>query len=235
MRNGIGQKRSAYEGELELAYSLPNYLYGVEMFIPFANIPSPSGTGREIGIGDIEFRPLKLALHNSPEFVLSTATAMRAPTGRKRRGLGEGEWSGTQFLFSDFARDNWYAGGNVGFETNLTGPQTAGVEYGIAWAYSFIRGTEPGSVAKVQAEQSWVISPSVELIGTRGLRGEKAGKVSLAVVPGLTFWDHPSGWQIRLGIGASVLGERKNDAMVLVQIGNHLNWDRLLGLAEQSH
>lgn len=151
---GAGRKRNAYEGEFELAYASPNFRYGFELFVPVASIASPNSNGRETGLGDIEFRPLRLALYNSPEFILSTATAFRAPTGSEQRGLGEGEWAGAQFLFADFARGNWYVGGNLGLETSLTGPRETGLEYGIALSYSFIDGTERGGVAPLQPQQN---------------------------------------------------------------------------------
>jgi hypothetical protein len=229
VRDGSGRKRNAYEGEFELAYSSPNFRYGFELFIPVANIPSPNDSGRETGIGDIEFRPLKLALYNSPEFILSTATAFRAPTGSEPKGLGEGEWGGTQFLFADFARGNWFLGVNLGLETSLTGPRETGLEYGVALAYSFISDTEPGRLAAPQPRQNWVFSPSLELVGTRGFQGTAAGEDTLSLIPGLTFWHTHSGWQIHVGVAAPVSGQRESNATLLIQIGNHFNWGRLFG------
>lgn len=227
IQDGAGQKRSAYEGEFELAYSSPNFRYGVELFIPIVSIPSPDSSGRETGIGDIEFRPLKLALYNSPELILSIATAFRAPTGSASRGLGEGEWSGTQFLFADFARGNWFIGANLGVETSLTGPRETGLEYGVTLAYSFIHGTEPGGLATPNPRQNWVISPSLELIGTHGFQGAAAGEDSLSLISGLTFWHTHSGWQFRAGVAAPVFGQRDSAATLLIQVGNHLNWGRI--------
>lgn len=229
VRDNTGRERNAYEGEIELAYASPNFRYGFEVFIPVASIPSPNDDGRETGIGDIEFRPLKLALYNSPEFILSTATAFRAPTGNDSKGLGADEWGGAQFLFADFARGNWFLGGNLGLETSLTGPRETALEYGIALSYSFIRGTEPGGLAAPSPRQDWVFSPSLELIGTHGLQGDAAGENSLSLVPGLTFWHAPSGWQIHVGVAAPVSGQRDNDATLLIQIGNHFNWGSLFG------
>lgn len=229
VQDGTGRKRTAYEGEFELAYASPNFRYGAELFIPVANIPSPNSSGRETGIGDIEFRPLKLALYNSPEFILSTATAFRAPTGSESRGLGGGEWGGTQFLFADFARGNWFLGVNLGLETSLTGPRETGLEYGVALSYSFIHATEAGQFAAPRPEQKWVCSPSLEMVGNRALQGASTGENSLSLIPGLTFWHIPSGWQIHVGVAAPVSGPRNSDATLLIQIGNHFNWGRLFG------
>jgi hypothetical protein len=229
VQDGTGRKRTAYEGEFELAYASPNFRYGAELFIPVANIPSPNSSGRETGIGDIEFRPLKLALYNSPEFILSTATAFRAPTGSESKGLGGGEWGGTQFLFADFARGNWFLGVNLGLETSLTGPRETGLEYGVACAYSFIHDTTPGGLAAPEPRQTWVISPSLEVVGTRGFQGAAAGEDTLSLIPGLTFWHTHSGWQIHVGVAAPVSGQRESDATLLIQIGNHFNWGRLFG------
>lgn len=233
VQDGAGRKRNAYEGEFELAYASPNFRYGFELFIPISNIPSPNNRGRENGLNDVEFRPLKLALYNSPEFVLSTATAIRAPTGSERRGLGEGEWAGTQFLFADFSRGNWYVGANLGAETSLSGPSETGLEYGVAVSYSFIRDTERGGLAAPAPAQKWVISPSLELIGTHGIRGTTAGEDSVSLLPGLTFWDTSSGWQIHIGVATPVAGSRESDATLLIQIGNHFNWRRMFGREKQ--
>ena len=229
VRDGTGRKRSAYEGELELAWASPDFRFGFELFIPASVIPSPNNGGREMGLGDIEFRPLKLALYNSPGFILSTATAFRAPTGSERRGLGGGQWAGTQFLFADIARGNWYFGANLGVETSLSGPSETSLEYGLALSYSFIGDTKPGGLAAPAPRQPWIISPSLELIGTRGLRGTAIGEDSVSLVPGLTLWHTPAGWQVHVGVATPISAQRDNDATLLVQIGNHFNWGRLLG------
>lgn len=230
VKDGTGEKRSAFEGEFELAYASPNFRYGFELFIPVSSIPSPNDGGREFGIGDIEFRPLKLALYNSPAFVLSTATAFRAPTGSQSRGLGEGEWAGTQFLFADVARGNWYLGANLGVETSLSGPRESSFEYGAALAYSFIHATKRGGLAAPSPDQSWVFSPSLEVVGNRGFQGESSGENSVSLIPGLTFWHVRSGWQIHVGVATPVSGPREADTTFLIQFGNHLNWKRLFGL-----
>jgi len=229
VRDGTGAKRNAFEGEIELAYASPNFRYGFELFVPVISIPSPNDSEREFGIGDVEFRPVKLALYNSPGFVLATATAFRAPTGSESRGLGDGEWAGTQFLFADFARGNWYLGSNLGVETALSGPRESSFEYGAALAYSFIHDTTRGGLAAPSPNQKWVFSPSLELTGNRGFQGESSGENSVALIPGLTFWHVRSGWQIHLGVGAPVSGAREADATGLIQFGNHLNWGRLFG------
>lgn len=229
VQDGTGRKRTAYEGEFELAYASPNFRYGAELFVPVASIPSPKDGGRETGIGDIEFRPLKIALYNSPEFILSTATAFRAPTGSGSKGLGEGEWAGTQFLFADIARGNWFLGVNLGLETSLSGPSETGLEYGVAWAYSFIDDTTPGGLAAPEPRQNWVISPSLELVGTRGFHGNAKSEDSLSLIPGMTFWHTHSGWQVHIGVAVAVSDQRESDATLLMQIGNHFNWGRLFG------
>jgi hypothetical protein len=227
VHNGAGRKANAYDGEFELAYSSSDFRYGFEIFVPVSNRPSPNSDRREIGVGDIEFRPLKLALYNAPELVVSTAISVLAPTGNKRLGFGEGQWSGTQFLFADFARGNWYLGANLGLERKLSGPSGMGLEYGVALAYSFIAGTEPGGLAAPQPEQNWVISPSLELAGSHGLQGVAADMNSLSLVPGLTFWHTRSGWQFHVGFATPVSGARDSDATLLIQVGNHFNWGSL--------
>jgi hypothetical protein len=232
VEDGRRRNRTAYEGEFEFAYASPNFRYGAELFIPVASIPSPNDGGRESGIGDIEFRPLKLALYNSPEFILSTATAFRAPTGSESRGLGDGEWAGTQLLFSDFARGNWYLGVNFGVETSLTGPRESSFEYGAALAYSFIRDTQRGGLAAPSPNQNWVFATSLEVLGNRAFQGESSGDNSVSLIPGLSFWHVPSGWQMRIGVATPVSGARDADTTFLIQFGNHLNWKRLFGLGK---
>lgn len=87
---GEGRKRSAFEGELEFAWSNDTFDFGFEAFIPFVSLPSPEGDGRTKGIGDVEIRPIKYALVNRPDFVLTTATALILPTGDRRPGA----WAG---------------------------------------------------------------------------------------------------------------------------------------------
>jgi hypothetical protein len=226
--DGAGRKRTAYTGELELAYALPNFRYGVELFVTFATIPSPSSAGRETGLGDIEFRPVKLALYNSSEFIISTAAAVGIPTGDAQRGLGTGDWRGTLFLFSDYARGNAYIGTNLALEMNLSGQRSSAMEYGVAVAYSLIRKTVESPFETPARGQSWVLSGSLEIVGDRGFQAA-VGAHSIAAVPGVTLWHLGTGWQLHAGVEVPVSGPHDADATLLVQVGSHFNWGRLLG------
>ncbi|MEK7675163.1 MAG: hypothetical protein AAB676_04920 [Verrucomicrobiota bacterium] len=226
---GNGAKRSGYAAELELAYGSKNFKYGFEVFLPVSNMPLPDGPGRAAGLGDIEVRPLKYALVMKPDFVLSTASAFGLPTGSKQDGLGSGNTSLMQLLFLDKALGNWAGGVNLGLGTNLGGERESEFEYGVGLAYSFIRGTKFGQAVPARPNQKWVLSPSIELVGRRILQGDTAGTDSVSLIPGLTFWHVPSGWQFRFGVQIPTTREREADTALIFQVGNHLNWGRLLG------
>ncbi|MHB1309406.1 MAG: transporter family protein [Limisphaerales bacterium] len=230
VRDGAGRKRTGYEGELELAYGTPNFKYGAELFVPLVNLPEPNGDGRFTGVGDIEIRPLKYALVMKPDFVVSTASAFGLPTGSKADGLGSGNASFAQLLFLDKAQGNWAVGLNLGLGTNLGGERESVFGYGVGLSYSFIRGTRFREVAATVPKQKWVVAPSVELVGERILRGDAAGQYSTSVAPGVSFWHVRTGWQLRFGVLFPLWGQRETDRALMFQVGNHLNWGRLLGL-----
>lgn len=226
VRDPAGRKRSGYEGELELAYGSKNFRYGFELFVPFSSLPA-SGEDRVTGVGDIEVRPLKYALYMAPDAVISTATAVVLPTGSESRGLGSGNTSLSQLLFADKALGNWGAGLNVGVGSNVSGEEATWFEFGLGMSYSFIRGVRFGELAPARPAQKWVLSPSVEFIGEKLLRGEESGTPSMSVIPGLTLWHPDTGWQIRTGIAFPTSGAREADRELFVQLGNHLNWGGL--------
>ncbi len=229
VRDDTGQKRTGYEGELELAYGSKDFRYGVEVFAPFFSLPEPDGNGRAVGIGDIEVRPLKYALLMKPDFVLSTAVAVGLPTGNESRGLGSGNTSFSQLLFADKAVGNWAAGLNLGLGGNVAGEKESWFEYGVGVSYSFIRGVKFGEIAPPRPEQKWVPAPSVELVGERVLQGDETGEHSISLIPGLTLWHTRTGWQLRAGMLFPASGPREAERMFLIQIGNHLNWGTLFG------
>lgn len=231
VENELGRKSSAFESELELAYSSHDFRYGFEFFVPIADIPTPNGSGREFGLGDIEVRPIKYALFQRPWFIVTTASGIRLPAGNKADGLGEGNTVYTQYLFADAAEGNWFVGANLAGSANVTGETGNVFEYGAVVSYSFIRGTEGFGLAKVPSGQKWVISPSMELVGERAFRGPAAGSNALSITPGITFWHQPSGWQIHAALSVPVSGERNADQVFLLQVGNHFNWGRMLALS----
>lgn len=226
----LGRKHFAFETELELAYATRDFKYGFEFFIPLANVPAPDGDGRNTGIGDIEIRPIKYALFQRPFLVVSTASGIRLPTGSKSDGLGQGSTGLTQYLFADAAAGNWFLGANLAMTTNVSGETQSTFEYGAVLSYSFIRRTRGFEVAKAAPAQKWIVSPSVELVGESNFRGVQAGRGGISINPGLTFWHRPTGWQIHVGALLPVSGAREADRVFLLQVGNHFNWGRLVGL-----
>lgn len=96
-----GGRTRTYFSELELAWASEDFRFGMEVFVPYFDIRTQPGGGRENGVGDIEIRPLKYAFISEPELVISTATGITLPTGDSARGLGEGYASVRQFLFID--------------------------------------------------------------------------------------------------------------------------------------
>ena len=96
-----GRRRTGLDAELELGWANSRFDFGMEAFIPFSRRPGPEGAGDEAGLGDIELRPLKYALVNRPDFIVTTATAVTLPTGDERRGLGGGSTVVAQHVFLD--------------------------------------------------------------------------------------------------------------------------------------
>ena len=224
-----GRKRSALEAELEVGWANEKFKFGGEMFLPIGVRPSPSSDGRLVGIGDLSLRPIKYAFVNRPDFVMTTATQFVLPTGSRRRGFGEGNTEFAQMLFVDKAVGNWFVGLNLEPHVNITGERGSGLESGVVLAYSFIKGTRGTRRAAPLPRQKWVISPSIEFVAESGFSGEGAGKTSTTVIPGLTFWNTRTGWQLHLGVSLPASGEREADRAFLVQVGNHINWGKLLG------
>lgn len=210
--------------ELELAYSLPSNRYGFEVFVPIADRPAPRGNGRAAGLSDISVRPLKLALFMRPEFVISTATDVRLPTGSKGNGLGSGATIFEQLLFADIAQGNWNLGINAGIGIITNQAVSIPIEYGALLGYSFIDGTEGATIAHVPHTQSWVPTLSTEFVAEHYLRRSVEDHDWLALVPGLALWHVPSGWQFRMGIEFPVFGQIEAGSAVLLQVGNHVKW-----------
>jgi len=223
-----GGKRNGQDAELELGWANERFDFGVEAFIPFSRRPGPDGEGNEAGLGDIELRPLKLALVNRPDFVVTTATAITLPAGDERRGLGSGNTSIAQHLFVDKAFGNWYAGLNLGLDSRIGGDSGSGVEYGAVLAYSFIHGTPYGALAAARPAQRSVVSVSLELVREKRLSGPDRGEQSSSLVPGLVLWQPSTGWQLRAGVSLPRSGEREAARTLLLQVSNHLDWDAWL-------
>ncbi len=220
-------KRNAFESELELSWSNDKFNFGVEAFVPYRNIPSADGQGREVDIGDIEIRPIKYAFVNRPDFVMSTATGVSLPTGNRNRGLGSGNTTFSKFLFIDKAFGNLYTGLNLSLDKRIRGERGAGMGYGAIVAYSFINGVSLDGFADPKPSQSMVVSASLEFIGSKRFSGTDAGEKSTSILPGISFWLPKSGWQLRAGVNIPRSGTREADRIFLLQLGNHLNWDEL--------
>lgn len=222
-----GRKRSAFQSELELAWSSKDFRFGAEVFIPFSRIPSPAADQTQAGVGDVEVRPIKYSFVNRADLVMSTATGITLPTGNKEKGLGRGNTALTQYLFLDKAVGNWYLGFNLSADVRIKGDNGSGTGYGTVLAYSFIEGTPADSVAKPRPSQSIVIAPSIEFIGERRWSGPDAREKTASILPGFTLWWPKSGWQLRLGVSFPATQTREADRAFLLEFGNHLNWERL--------
>lgn len=222
-----GRKGSAFQSELELAWSSEDFQFGAEVFVPFSRTPSPAIEGTQTGIGDVEVRPIKYSFANRADLVMSTATGITLPTGNKEKGLGRGNTALTQYLFVDKAVGNWFVGFNVSADVRVRGGSGSGLGYGAVLAYSFIEGTPADSVAKPRPGQSIVIAPSIEFIGETRLSGPDAREKTASLLPGLTLWWPKSGWQLHLGMSFPTTQTREANRVFLIQLGNHFNWERL--------
>lgn len=223
---GYGGRRNALETELEQAWANKKFNFGMEAFIPIESIPSPNNNGREVGVGDISLRPIKYALINRPDFVLSTSSEIGIPTGSQRRGLGSGKTALTQYLFMDKAVGNWFLGANASVGTEIGRESSTGTEYGAVLAYSFIKGTPRWGLAAPMPKQKVVISPSVEFVGNTTF--SRDNQASGSVLPGIHVWFPKSGWQFHTGLIVPVTANREANLGVIVELGNHYNWGKLL-------
>ena len=70
-------------------------------------------------------------------------------------------------------------------------------------------------------------SLSLEIISESVLKGDDEGVNVITALLGLNLWHTASGWAMRIGVDVPVSFEEDNDFVVLVQIGNHLNWRSL--------
>ncbi len=69
----------AFSSSLELAVTwLDDFRLGSEIFIPLSNTGSANN---QFGLGDIEIQPLKYALLNQPETVITAVLSFTFPTG----------------------------------------------------------------------------------------------------------------------------------------------------------
>jgi len=215
-----GKKRFVFMNEYELAFA-KDFTWGGEIFIPF----STGGVNRDYGVGDIEIQPIKWAFINQPETIVTAALAFTLPTGSKKHGLGEGNTVFAPHLFFDHGFGNWYLGVNLSPNVNVGGEQGLRFEYSSVLSYSFIWETEES--APTVPKQNWVWSPSLELIGESVFRGEERGKSFISLLPALTLWHVPSGWQFHTGVQIPTSNRREDDVRFLFQIGNHFDWGGL--------
>lgn len=210
--------RFMFGNSLELAWS-PNFRWGVEAQIPF----SDQGSGRTYGLGDITVWPLKYSFLNEPDTIMTGVLGVTVPTGDTARGLGEGSVVFEPHFFVDKAWRNWFVGLNLAPEVNLSGAEGAALEYNMALAYSFIRGTE--RLAPPVPAQRLVLSTFCEFLGESAFSGEEAGDNAFSLLPGVSLWHVGSGWIVRVGAQFPLTSTRESDATFFLQIGNHASWD----------
>ena len=91
-----------------------------------------------------------------------------------------------------------------------------------------LSGTPSGGLAASRPGQSLVVSPSLEFVGSNRLSGNDSGERETSISSGLHFWWPKSGWQVRAGVAIPISGVREADRTFLLQVGNHLNWGKIL-------
>lgn len=218
-------RRGAFDGSVELATAWDSeFRFGSEIFIPISN----AGDDRDnLGIGDIEVWPLKYAFINQPDTVVTGVLSFELPTGSESRGLGEGNTGFGALLFIDRAYRNWFFGFNGELERTISGDREAEAELAGVLSYSFLRGTV--EIAPTVPDQRFVPALSLEVISEFGLQGPEEGETRVSWVPGMHLWHPNSGWAIRLGVQLPVTSRRNDDFAVLLQVGRHLDWGKLVG------
>jgi len=218
--------RDVFFHTYEIAWGSDDFRWGVEAFIPFSNEGTNDGES-VYGLGDIEIQPVKYAWINEPETILTTALGIVLPTGSERKELGEGNTLIEPHIFLDQAYRNWYFGANLVPSVSVGGQTQSALEWGMMAAYSFIAETD--RVAPTKPRQAWVPATSFEVVGEAGLGGVGKEEHIVSVLPGFSLWHPDSGWQLRVGVRLPISEDREETKMFLVQIGNHVDWGRLLG------
>jgi hypothetical protein len=218
------EQRAAFINNLELAASWGNeFRIGSEIFIPFSNTgPRKS----DYSLGDIVLQPLKYALINKPETIITGVMSLKLPTGSESKGLGAGNTGlGSEFFF-DHAYRNWYFGSNFEISTNITGRTGTEFEMAGVMSYSFIKETGEG-VAPSKPHQTLVPALSLEILSESVLGGAEKGENIVSILPGFHLWLPSSGWSFRFGVEVPITAEKEHDYGILFQIGNHFDWGRL--------
>ncbi len=219
-----GGTRRAFTNSVELGINWTDeFNIGSEVLIPFSN----TGARREdYNIGDIELWPVKYAVINEPETILTGVFSVGLPTGSESKGLGEGNTALGALFFFDHSYRNWFWGVNTEIETNVFGRTGTELELASVISYSFIRDTGAG-MAPTKPAQFLVPALSLEIISESVLRGDEKGENVVSLLPGLSLWHPQSGWTVRIGVESPVSAEKEHNVEVLFQIGNHLNWGEL--------
>jgi hypothetical protein len=221
-----GETRAAFATIVELATVWTSkFNLGSEIFIPFSNTGDAND---EYNIGDLEVWPIKYALINKPETILTGVLSLTLPTGNKSQGLGDGNTAvGALFLF-DQAYRNWFWGVNTEIATTISRESGTEAEFSSVISYSFIRETQEG-MAPPRPNQAIVPVLSLELISELIVEGENDGEQVFSVLPGVHLWHPASDWNVGLGVQVPVSSDKDFDAAVLLQLRNHLAWGELFG------
>jgi len=194
---------------LELAYVFTDWL-GFETFIPY----QASGLGGTAGpgLGDIELQFPKLSFVRNYGLVMSTYTAVTLPTGDQAAGAGKGEWGLAPHFLTDMALGPMGVQANGAIEWASGGDLAAELKSSLA--YTLI----------VDTEREISISPLVEAVGDMPLKGGEPA--SWSWVPGVKI--AYQGWHLGTGVVLPFAGERPFDYQVLLQLGYHVVWNRLI-------
>lgn len=215
------EEDTAFFSSVELAVAwFGGFQLGSEMFIPFSNTGSSSD---DFGLGDIEIQPIKYAMLNQPERVLTGAFSLTLPTGQESRGLGGEQTTLGGLLFFDQAFGNWYLGINTEYASSVSGPTFSEFELAASFAYSFIQETGEG-IAPAVPKQPLVLTLMLEMVSEFVLTGAENGENIVTLLPGIQFWHPKSDWNVKMGIGFPLTSDRENDVAGHLQVGNHFDW-----------
>ena len=222
-----GGKRAAFANSVELGAAWTSELnIGSEVFIPFSNT---GGATDHYDIGDVEVWPIKYAVINKPETILTGVLSFKLPTGNESKGLGEGNTTVGGLLLFDQAYRNWYWGVNAEMATTISHENGTEAEFASVISYSFIQETGEG-MAPSRPNQVIVPELSLELIYGSILEGKNDGEHVISVLPGVHLWHPASDWGVGLGIQVPVSSDKDFDVAVLFQLRNHFDWGKLFGI-----
>lgn len=196
-------------GSLELAVALTD-AWGVEVFLPFGVAATPSDAVR--GLGDLELQLPKWSPVRRHGLILTTYTAVRAPTATPGADLGEPGWTIAPHVLTDLGLGRWGLQLNGAVEVETEGHVALEGKGSLAWSH-FLDGA-----------QTWRISPLAEVAVEAPVGdGDEAPELLMTVGVKLGY----GGWHLGLGTQPPLTDAGAEGSWLIAQLGYHVTWEEM--------